>query len=85
MLFRDDLVEFQKAPDGDFKVDYSSRLLSNTQKYSMLEEVEVDTKDLQARDYTLASLRDEYNVLIEFLEEERGLIDSVLYRCQLGT
>lgn len=83
---RDELNEVHNSPDGDVTINTSSRLASRTERFAkMLAEIDVDTKSLQYRGHTLAECRDDLDVLIETVEEEKYQVGSALYQCKLAT
>lgn len=82
---REELIEVQKAPEGDLVVDTSAALLSRTQRFvNMLSEIDLITKSLQTRGHTLAQCRDDLDVLSDAVYEQRNQVGSPLYQCKLS-
>ena len=50
----------------------------------MLSEIDVVTKSIQNKDYTLAKCQEDIDILISTIEEEWNSPDSSLYQCFLG-
>ncbi len=71
--------------DGDLPIDGSIRFESKVQKFKkMLSEIDVDTMSLRLRGYTLAACREDLDVLIECVAEERENSECAQHKCKLG-
>ncbi|KAI0556954.1 Ribonuclease H-like protein [Gracilaria domingensis] len=71
---REDLLDVHNSSEGDLLIDASVQLATRAQKFSkMLAELDIVTKSLQTRGHTLAQCRDDLDVLLETVMEQRNI------------
>ncbi|KAI0560856.1 Ribonuclease H-like protein [Gracilaria domingensis] len=81
---REDLLDVHNSSEGDLVIDASVQLATRGQKCSkMLAEIDIVTKSLQTRGHTLAQCRDDLDILLETVMEQRNIRSSPLYQCKL--
>ena len=82
----DELIEVSRCDDGVIVVVTTKSLKLKAKKHSsILSEIDMVTKSIQNKYYTLAKCREDIDILSSTVEEERNNPDSSLYQCLLGT
>ncbi len=82
---RKKLLEIHDSSDGDIEIDNTTRFQGKVIKYTiMLRTIDIVTKTLQNKYHTLSECRDDLDVLVEAVNEEKHNASSDLYKCRLG-
>eukprot|EP00171_Calliarthron_tuberculosum_P001364 IDg1364t1 len=82
---RDELCEAADCENTELPMDKSIRFENRVLKYrDMLSEIDIITISLQKRGYSLAQCRDDLDDLIAYVEQERSVVGSKMFQCNLG-
>ncbi len=83
---RDELVEVATDSEFNLPVKGGERFASKVRKYmKMLGEIDFITCSLQTKGHTMAKCREDLNILIDSVRQNRTRRNSDLYQCNLGT
>ena len=83
---RNELIDVSNNEDGSIPINVSIPFSNKVAKYAeILGEMDVVTRQLQKKGYTLADCRQDLDTLIEAVEQDKTKHGSRLHNCRLGT